>query len=257
MNMHLFLKLMCGSLISVLFLISCNRGGNGTKDPPHGFAQTDSITTAMRQVDPPLSDLEKKLLESGLVDVHDLDSSIKVNMKYAGTDNFFRQNVYGAFCHAYLQPDVAAKLVCAQKYLKELHPAYSLVVFDAARPMSLQRMIWDSLKMPGSEKIKYAANPRNGGSLHNYGAAVDVSILDSSGKELDMGCPFDYFGELAFPVSESKLLARGELNEHNVANRKLLRKVMLRAGFFNIQTEWWHFNSCSREKAMDLYTLIE
>jgi zinc D-Ala-D-Ala dipeptidase len=201
--------------------------------------------------------VEEQLYASGLVNIQEVDSSIRVDLKYAGADNLFKRNVYGTLRHAFLQPDIAERLTEAQKYLKELQPGYSLVIYDAARPMSIQQMLWDSLRVPGREKGKYVSNPKHGGSLHNYGAAVDASIIDHSGAALDMGCPFDHFGELAYPASESKLLASGELKVYQVANRKLLRKVMYHAGFFNIQTEWWHFNACRRERAIELYGLIE
>jgi zinc D-Ala-D-Ala dipeptidase len=243
------------SCISLLFLLSCGSGDdqNNNRQKSQCFKSHDSIISSRSSY----STLEQSLQEAGLVDIQKLDSNIHVDLKYSGTDNFLKMDVYGDMIHAYLQPDVAQKLLSAQKFLKELHPGFNLVVFDAVRPISLQKVMWDSIKVPKSDRGKYVANPRNGGSLHNYGAAVDASIIDSTGKELDMGCSFDYFGELACPVSEYKFLSSGELNEKQVGNRKLLRYVMSKAGFYNIQTEWWHFNSCTREHAMEVYRLIE
>jgi D-alanyl-D-alanine dipeptidase len=203
-----------------------------------------------------VTDFEKQMIQLGMVNINDIDSSIVIEIKYSTDDNFFKKDIYGSFDKAYLQPDVAEKLAKAQSFLKELHPDYSLIIYDAARPLIFQKMIWDSLKMPVREKGKFACNPKNG-SLHNYGAAVDVSIIDENCEELDMGCPFDYFGELAYPVSENKLLSEGKLTEQQINNRKLLRKAMHKAGFFNIQTEWWHFNSCSRDVAKEKYKIIE
>lgn len=203
-----------------------------------------------------VSQIELQMIGMGLVDVQSIDTSICIDIKYATTDNFLKTAIYGDFNKAYLQADVAEKLKNAQAYLAELHPGYSLVVYDAARPVVFQQMIWDSLKMPVREKGKYASNPRNG-SLHNYGAAVDLSIIDEQGNELDMGCPFDYFGPLAYPVMENQLLSEGKLTQLQVDNRKLLRQVMYKTGFFNIQTEWWHFNSCTRDEAKRKYKRIE
>lgn len=196
------------------------------------------------------------MLALGLVDITTIDSSLKIDIKYSTLDNFLKIDFYGDFNKAYLQPEVAGKLACAQAFLHEVHPDYSLIIFDAARPLAFQKMIWDSLKMPACEKGKYACSPKNG-SLHNFGAAVDLSITDSTGKLLDMGCSYDFFGPLAYPVQETQLRNQGLLSQTQIDHRKLLRAVMSRAGFFNIQTEWWHFNSCTRVEAMGKYKRIE
>ena len=209
-----------------------------------------------RPVCKPMTTLEKSLIEAGLIDVALIDTTIIVNLKYSTTDNFLGFDLYGDFNKCYLQPDVAEKLIKAQQYLNEIKASYHLIVLDAARPRSIQQIFWDTLKMPVSEKVKFVANPKNG-SLHNFGAAVDVSIADENKIPLDMGCSFDYIGELAYPTSETKMLSEGKLSQQQVDNRKLLRTVMYKAGFFNIQTEWWHFNSCRREEAIIKYKMIE
>lgn len=203
-----------------------------------------------------IPEIEKELIGSGLVNVHDLDTTIKVELRYSTPDNFIGIDVYGDFDQCYLQKDVAEKLINAQSYLRKKYPYYSLIVYDAVRPLHIQRKMWDTLVLPPGQKIKYLSNPDNG-SLHNYGAAVDLSITDENGIPLDMGTPFDYFGEKAHPVKEKELLASGELSMRQVLNRELLRQVMYEAGFFGIQTEWWHFNSCRREEAAQKYKIVE
>lgn len=203
-----------------------------------------------------LSEYEKTFIAAGLVDIQKLSPDIKVDLKYSTKNNLFGFDAYGDLEKAYLQKDVAQKLLKAEKYLNKLMPDAKLIVFDAARPRRVQQIIWDSLKMPFSEKIKYASNPKIGG-LHNFGAAVDLSIIDEKGKELDMGAPFDYMDELAQPQCESKMLKEGRLSQKQVDNRKLLRKIMRKAGFFYLQTEWWHFNSCTRKQAFIKYKIIE
>jgi D-alanyl-D-alanine dipeptidase len=204
----------------------------------------------------PLSAIELTCIHAGLIDIHTLDTTIAVELKYASIDNFMHGNMYGDFKKAYLQKDVAEKLVHAQKYLNELKEHYRLIIYDAVRPRSVQQKMWDTLKIPFNEKIKFLSNPKLG-SLHNFGAAVDISILDDKHQALDMGTPFDYEGELAYPESEAKLLKEGMLSEKQIDNRKLLRKVMYKAGFYNIETEWWHFNACTLEQAMKKYKIIE
>ena len=200
--------------------------------------------------------IEKSLIEAGLVAVQTLDSSIQVDLKYSTTDNFLGIDIYGAFNTAYLQKDVAEKLVKAQQLLQSEYPYYSLIIFDAVRPRRFQYLMWDTIQVSEVERPKYLSNPQYG-SLHNYGAAVDISIINDKGRLLDMGTPYDYFGELAHPTKEEQFLASGELTYRQAENRKILRKVMKAAGFFNIQTEWWHFNSCYRKEARQLYKLIE
>ncbi|MDQ3191468.1 MAG: M15 family metallopeptidase [Bacteroidota bacterium] len=202
------------------------------------------------------SETEVNFINRGLLDIHSLDSTILVNLKYSGEDNFMQADVYGEWNRAFLQPDVAEKLVIAQHLLKSKFPEYSLIVFDAVRPVSVQQKMWDILDMPINEKTKYISNPKNG-SLHNFGAAVDISIVDQYEDQLDMGTPYDYFGELAYPIKEQEFLKSGELSQEQINNRELLREVMIKAGFFNIQTEWWHFNSCTREQAKLKYEIIE
>lgn len=199
---------------------------------------------------------EKSVIECGLVDIKSIDSTIIVDMKYSTTDNFIGVDVYGDFNKCYLQPDVAQKLKLAQQYLKEKYPYYSLIVYDAARPRSVQRIMWDTVKIPVVERTKYLSNP-NGGSLHNFGAAVDISIVDENGHTLNMGTPYDYFGELAYPKEEQRLLAEGKLTNKQILNRDILRTVMYKAGFWGIATEWWHFNSCTRDVAYQKYKIIE
>lgn len=203
-----------------------------------------------------ISPIEKQLIEMGLVNIHDLDSGIVVDLRYSTTDNFIGLDMYGNFNACYLQEDVAEKLVAAQQFLKKKYPFYSLVIYDAVRPLHIQQQMWDTLKLPPGQKTKYLSNPGNG-SLHNYGAAVDLSIIDENGIPLDMGTPFDFFGEKAHPVKEKELLESGELSQRQVFNRELLRSVMRQAGFFGIQTEWWHFNACTRVVAAEKYPIVK
>jgi len=193
--------------------------------------------------------------KNNLVDINSIDPSILVELKYATTDNFMGMNLYGCLCKAYFLPEVANRLVQCQKYLKELHPQYSIIVYDAARPLQIQQIMWDSLDLPVYEKIKFLSNPAFG-SVHNYGAAVDVSIIGADGLPLDMGTPFDFIGEEAHPQLEWQMLQEEQLTTEQIENRQLLRQVMRKGGFWGIQTEWWHFNAMTREAAAQNYSLI-
>jgi D-alanyl-D-alanine dipeptidase len=203
-----------------------------------------------------ISPIEKKMRKAGLVDIGILDTSIIVDLKYSTVNNFLGMDVYGDYDKCFLLPEVAEKLMCAQEILRFRFPFYRLVVFDAVRPRSVQLKMWDSINVPYYERSKYVSNPANG-SLHNFGAAVDVSIMDEHGIELDMGTPYDYFGELAYPREEERMLEEGKLTHIQFLNRELLRNVMEEAGFMGITTEWWHFNSCFRTEAYEKYRIIE
>jgi D-alanyl-D-alanine dipeptidase len=200
--------------------------------------------------------IEKKLIVAGLVNVREIDSTILVDLKYSSEENFLGIDLYGELYHCYLQKKPAEMLAKAQKLLKAQFPDYSLLVYDGARPLYIQQKLWDTLDLPQIEKKKYVADPKIG-SIHNYGSAVDLTIAHVDGTPLDMGTPYDYFGDLAYPSKEAEMLKKGLLNEQQINNRELLRSVMLRAGFTSIKYEWWHFNAVSRERAKEIYKIID
>jgi D-alanyl-D-alanine dipeptidase len=193
--------------------------------------------------------------ESGMVDVRTLDSTIQVRLAYATPVNFMSRAVYQGATGAWLHPDAARMLVRAQQYLRELHPGYALLVYDAARPMTVQRLMWEQVR--GTPRAYYVSNPRKKGGRHNYGMAVDVTILDDAERPLPMGTLFDYFGEEANTDREDALLQAGRISRADCENRRLLRRVMRRAGFTTVASEWWHFNACSSRTAQEKYRLIE
>jgi len=202
------------------------------------------------------TDLEKSLQEQGLVNIQKEISGIQVELKYSTVDNFFQQDVYGDLTQCYLQPVAAAMLGKAQASLQKEYPNLSLLVYDGVRPLRVQQILWDSLDKPDSIKPLYVSDPKIGG-LHNYGLAVDLTIFDlKSGKPLDMGTPFDYFGFPAYPDRELQMLAEEKITKTQVANREILRKVMKGAGFTGIGSEWWHFNAFSRKEAEEKFSII-
>lgn len=200
--------------------------------------------------------LEQQLITFGLVNIKQIDSSIAVSLKYASKDNFLHQNLYGEIKNCYLQKDIAEKLAKAQQILKKRFPFYSLIIYDGVRPLGVQQLMWDDLQVPEKLKDKYVSDPKVG-SLHNYGCAVDVSFINENGWEMDMGTPYDYFGELGHPIAEKRMIEDGKLSWRQFENRKLLREVMTEAGFMTISTEWWHFNGSSLKEAEKKYYIIK
>ena len=192
-----------------------------------------------------------------LVDIQTLDSSIRVDLKYATTDNFMKKRLYFDIDKAYLQKVIAQRFVKCNTYLKKLRPNYRLLVYDAARPRSIQQAMWDALdSIPVKERTKFVSNPANG-SVHNYAAAVDLTICDKYGNVLDMGASYDDIRLIAYPSKEVYYLKKGLLTKKQVENRKLLRKVMTSQGFINIPTEWWHFNGVTRKQAKVQFAILE
>ena len=131
--------------------------------------------------------------------------TIRVHLAYSTSDNFLDEDVYGDLEACYLRREVAEMLAAAQMLLEEKRKGYQLIVYDCLRPRSVQYKMWRLVK--GTGKEEYVADPEKG-SIHNFGAAVDVSIVDQEGNLLDMGTPFDYFGDLAQPRYEDRFLQR-------------------------------------------------
>lgn len=202
-----------------------------------------------------LTPLERSIEAQGMVDVQSIDPTIKVSLMYGRADNFTGRVLYDDLHHAYLHPKAARALRLAQKYLKEERPELSLIVFDAGRPMSVQQKMWDVVA--GTSKDIYVSNPAHGGGLHNYGMAVDISICDAKGDTLTMGTKIDYMGARAHIDKETELMRAGKLTRRAVRNRQLLRRVMRKAGFRALRTEWWHFNYVSRATAKKYYKYIK
>lgn len=201
-----------------------------------------------------LSGLERSMIAQGMVDVSELDSTLIIDLRYATTNNFTKKILYDSLAIPYLHPVAAKKLLEAHKILKAANPAYRLLVFDGARPLRVQRKMYEVVQ--NTPYAAYVANPARTG-LHNYGMAVDLTICDSDGKELDMGTAFDFFGAAAGINREEELIERGILTRQQVDNRKLLRRVMTTAGFQTIRGEWWHFNAVSLTTAKNNYKVID
>lgn len=198
--------------------------------------------------------LESYLQTQNLVNVSKMDTSIRIDLKYATTDNFTKTILYDSLFNIYLHPLAAKKLVDAQKRLKAIKPNCSLLVYDAVRPLSVQNKMYKVVQ--NTKYAAYVANPARTG-LHNYGMAVDLTICDEKGNILDMGTPFDYFGSAAGINKETELVEKGVLSEKQIANRKLLRNIMISAGFLTIRGEWWHFNAVSLTEARQSHKVIE
>ncbi|HEV7380621.1 MAG TPA: M15 family metallopeptidase [Dyadobacter sp.] len=206
-----------------------------------------------------LPEVEQRMISQGLVNIQELDPTILVDLKYSTTDNFVGKDVYGDLTRAYLQPEMGARLVQAHKLLQKAKPGFKFLVYDAARPNSVQYELWkalDLLKIPEASKSQYVADPKIG-SNHNFGCAIDLTVADKKGVPLDMGTKYDFFGPLAYPRSEAEMLRQGKLTPKQIANRKILRAAMTQAGFTQNTTEWWHYDGMSKKAARAKYGMIK
>ena len=170
-------------------------------------------------------------------------AGIRVDLRYASRDNFVGDDMYSPYDCAWLHRDAARSLGMAVAFLATRRPGASLLVLDALRPQRVQERMWAALEPKGL--TQYLAHPARG-SIHSFGMAVDVTIVDAAGRELDMGTGFDHLTELSHPALEEGFVLRGELQPAHAQNRRLLREVMGHAGWQGINTEWWHFDAGDR-----------
>lgn len=180
-------------------------------------------------------------------------AGIAVDLRYATPDNFVGRDLYSPIDCAWLHRDAAAALESAVAWLAAHRPGHHLLVLDALRPQRVQQQLWDALQ--GTELLGYIAEPSRG-SIHSFGMALDITIVGPDGAELDMGTGFDDLSERSHPALELAMLERGDITEQQVDNRRLLRGAMFQAGFFGINSEWWHFDCGDRVLVRQTYTRV-
>jgi D-alanyl-D-alanine dipeptidase len=172
---------------------------------------------------------EENKREADLVELVKLDKTIKLDIRYARTDNFVGKAVYTE-ARAFLQKPAAEALLRVHKKLKKQN--LGLIIFDGYRPWSVTKIFWE---VTPEDKRKFVANPKTG-SKHNRGCAVDLSIYDrKTGKLVEMPSDFDEFTERASPDYKGG-------TERERENRDLLRRLMEAEGFTVNANEWWHFD---------------
>jgi len=191
--------------------------------------------------------------DQNFVDVSDIPN-VKVDLRYASENNFLKRSVYGDFHQCFLHRIAAEKLRKAAKELQEEKPGWKLLAFDCLRPRSVQEKLFAVVK--GTPQQPYVADPRSG-SIHNYGFAIDLSLEDESGREVDMGTPFDGFTPLSQPNHEREYLKAGKLTKDQIEHRFILRNLMLHAGFVQLPIEWWHYDALPKEEVKKGYKIVE
>jgi D-alanyl-D-alanine dipeptidase len=168
----------------------------------------------------------QEISDTTFVNLKDYSNDFIYDMKYARPDNFLKAKVYDC-AECYLRLKTVKALVEANNaFMKK---GYRIKLYDCYRPLTIQKRMWTIVSNP-----KYVADPAKG-SIHNRGGAVDMTLVDPKGNELDMGTAFDFFGpEAAHGYSA--------LPRQVIKNRKFLRKIMEQHHFKRFDSEWWHYN---------------
>ena len=170
-----------------------------------------------------------------LVELEKLDSTLKLDVRYATSENFMHRPMY-AQARAFLQRPAAEALIRINRKLRK--QGFGLMIFDGYRPWSITKKFWDETP---PEKHNFVADPKKG-SKHNRGCAVDLSLFDlATGKEIRMPSPYDDFTEKAYPSYTG-----GTRKQRRM--RDLLRRAMESEGFTVNPYEWWHFDFKDWEK---------
>ena len=217
------------------------------------FLLTGVFTCTLQAQQP--SATAQAMARQGLVDIHELAPDIPVSLMYAPAHNSTGRVLDTHLKDADLQPKAAKALAKAQQILKKSHPELTLKVYDAARPMHIQQIMWNVVA--GTPKNIYVSNPKNGGGMHNYGMAVDLTLADEKGDSIPMGTLIDHLGPEAHIDREAQLVQQKVISAEAKRNRELLRSVMKQAGFKPLRTEWWHFNLITRAQAKAYYKPIK
>ena len=211
-------------LLAALVLIAQDRPAIFRITPVHPVAELRATALAAQPPREP-GDFWK----SDLVDLAKLDPRIKLEIRYATTDNFLSTPVYTS-ARAFLQRPAAEAMLQAHREL--MKQGYGLLIFDGYRPWYVTRIFWDATP---ADKHEFVADPSQG-SRHNRGCAVDLTMYDlKTGREVEMTGVYDEMSERSYPKYTG-----GTVEQR--AHRDLLRAAMEKQGFSVFQSEWWHFD---------------
>ncbi len=169
---------------------------------------------------------EEKLREP-LVNLEELSTEFSYEIRYATPNNFIGETLYDC-AKCLLRPEVAEALLKANQYFCE--KGFRIKIYDCYRPLDVQKKMWAKVPRP-----TYVGNPYGNGSVHNKGAAVDLTLETLEGCYVEMGSDYDHFGRAAH-------IDNYNFSKEILTNRKLLFDGMRKFGFNTIRTEWWHFS---------------
>ncbi|MEM9916487.1 MAG: M15 family metallopeptidase [Bacteroidota bacterium] len=214
------------SLFPLIFLLLLGACGPEKPKAPEQPAQTEVPLPVEEPTTDTIQQPTTELDTTQWIDLQWLDPSIMKDIRYATSNNFVKEQLYEC-PRCLLRPEVAYRMVSAQRELQQ--KGLGLKVFDCYRPRPVQEKLWE--KVPDARYV----TPPSKGSMHNRGSAVDLTIVDQDGKELDMGTDYDYFGREAYHDYT-------DLDSTVLANRRLLKETMATIELSPIRTEWWHYS---------------
>lgn len=228
--------LLC-ALLLVAVCASPLRASVAPPEPPGGEIPVDPAATQPTQEPEPVEEPEPD--DADFVSVRRHISDIQVDLKYATEDNFTGQVIYDFSCAA-LRYGTVKKLAVAQELLRE--QGYSLLIWDAFRPVSAQYLLWEAF--PDGN---YIANPNRGFSNHSRGNCVDVTLVTPDGRAVAMPTGFDDFTQAAARSYD-------DLPQEVARHARLLEETMVQAGFIPYNAEWWHYTDEDAYPAEEHFT---
>jgi D-alanyl-D-alanine dipeptidase len=217
------LNLLC-SILVILMLISSCKAPISYSNSLISQSALDSLKTKTTRMK--INPILKIPADTTFVNLKTFSADFYYDMKYATENNFLNAKVYNCD-ECYLRYSTVKYLIEANS--KFMRKGFKIKLFDCYRPLTVQKKMWQILPNP-----KYVANPAKG-SIHNRGGAVDITLVDEQGNEVDMGTAFDYFGNESSHLYEN-------LSDEVIKNRKFLKKIMLKSNFKSFDSEWWHYN---------------
>lgn len=247
-------RFLLSALMAALFLSGCGAPASpvtppAPADPPPVTAPTEVPAESLPETapdakpepeqpapapapEPELSpESQPEPADDAFVSVTDWIPGIYTDLRYASDNNFTGQVIYD-FSDACLRYGTVRKLAAAQKTLEEA--GYSLLIWDAFRPVSAQFRLWDICPDPA-----YVANPEKGYSSHSRGNTVDLTLVTPEGESVEMPTDFDNFTAMADRDYS-------DVSEEAASHARLLEEAMTAAGFRPYSAEWWHYSDTER-----------
>ena len=237
-----------GCIVFLLLLVACKEVKDKTVQTPEPITTEKSQSKKLDTVSKEEVENKKRtflqlqdslytLADTTFVRLADFSNDFVYDLRYATKNNFLKEKVYDC-AECYTRAKTAKALILANTDF--MRQGYKIKFFDCYRPNSVQYKMWEIVPNP-----QYVANPAKG-SIHNKGGAVDITLVNLTGEELDMGTDFDFFGKRAYHDNT-------DLPQEVLDNRKLLKETMEKHGFWSIRTEWWHYNlsAGSNDKVAD------
>ena len=217
------------SFFFLLLLFSCANDSSSEEKTPvqEELEESDTTLVEEEQVDSVYEETVVYDYDTSLwTELVQINSDIRLDLRYATANNFVKSQLYECG-RCLLRPEVAEAVVKAHQILSR--QGIGLKMYDCYRPRPVQQKLWDIVP-----NASYVTPPAKG-SMHNRGCAVDLTLVDGEGNELDMGTEFDFFGKAAHHTTL-------DLPEEVLANRRLLKETMASVGLKSIRTEWWHYS---------------